>query len=61
MKAGESGQLEAFVGFCLKTAGLRKAIQDRNYVQCARLYNGKDYGDYDRRIKTKYEKHSKLG
>jgi N-acetylmuramidase len=61
MKAGESGQLDAFVGFCLKTKGLRQAIQDRNYVQCARLYNGDDYGDYDRRIKTKYEKYSKLG
>jgi hypothetical protein len=61
MKAGESGQLDAFVGFCLKTPGLRQALQDRNYVQCARLYNGNDYGDYDKRIKTKYEKYSKLG
>ncbi len=61
MKAGEAGQLDAFVSFCLKTTGLRKALQDRNFVNCARLYNGNDYGDYDRRIQTKYEKYSKLG
>ena len=34
MKAGEHGQLEAFVDFCLKTSGLRKALADRNFVAC---------------------------
>ena len=57
MKAGEKGQLEAFVGFCKKTSGLRQALADKNFVQCATLYNGSDYGDYDQRIKNAYRKH----
>ena len=57
MKAGEEGQLEAFVGFCLKTAGLRKALADKNFVLCATLYNGADYGNYDKRIERAFKKY----
>jgi N-acetylmuramidase len=57
MKAGEPGQLNAFVGFCLKTRGLRKALADKNFVACATIYNGSDYGDYDKRIERAFKKH----
>lgn len=57
MKAGERGQLDAFVGFCLKTHGLRKALAGKDFVQCATLYNGQDYGDYDKRIERAFKKH----
>ncbi|MDL2355680.1 MAG: N-acetylmuramidase family protein [Pseudomonadota bacterium] len=58
MKAGESGQLKAFVGFCKNTAGLKDALAKKDFVQCATLYNGADYGDYDRRISAAYKKFS---
>jgi hypothetical protein len=57
MKAGEPGQLDAFVGFCLKTRGLRKALADKNFVACATIYNGSDYGDYDKRIQRAFKKY----
>ena len=57
MKAGEPGQLDAFVGFCLKTRGLRKALADKNFVACATIYNGSDYGDYDKRIERAFKKY----
>jgi N-acetylmuramidase-like protein len=44
MKAGEQGQLDAFVGFCLTTRGLRKALADKNFVACATAYNGRTTG-----------------
>jgi hypothetical protein len=57
MKAGEQGQLDAFVGFCLKTRGLRKALADKSFVACATIYNGTDYGDYDKRIERAFKKY----
>jgi hypothetical protein len=57
MKAGEQGQLDAFVGFCLKTRGLRKALADKNFVACATIYNGTNYGDYDKRIERAFKKY----
>ena len=57
MKVGETGQLNAFVGFCKKTAGMVAAMRDKKYAQIASLYNGKDYGDYDKRIEKAYKKH----
>lgn len=57
MKVGEQGQLDAFVGFCLKTRGLRKALADKNFVACATIYNGSDYGDYDKRIERAFKKY----
>jgi hypothetical protein len=57
MKAGEQGQLDAFVRFCLKTRGLRKALADKNFVACATIYNGTNYGDYDKRIERAFKKY----
>jgi hypothetical protein len=57
MKAGEPGQLDAFVGFCKKTPGLLDAIKAKDFVQMATLYNGEDYGDYDKRIEKAYKKY----
>lgn len=59
MKAGESGQLKAFVGFCKNTKGMVTAMEKKNFVQCATLYNGEDYGDYDKRMLRAYKKYSK--
>jgi hypothetical protein len=58
MKAGEKGQLEAFVGFCNQNHALRSALLSKNFAQCAANYNGQDYGDYDRRISKAYTKYS---
>jgi N-acetylmuramidase len=57
MKAGERGQLDAFVGYCKKTSGLRSALKDKNFAMCAQLYNGDDYGDYDKRISKAFKKY----
>ena len=56
MKAGERGQLDAFVGFCKANPKLRQALADRNFVICATLYNGKDYGNYDKLIEIHFKK-----
>lgn len=58
MKSGEPGQLKAFVGYCIKTPGLNDALANKDFVKCAKLYNGDDYGDYDKRISKAYEKYS---
>lgn len=58
MKAGEQGQLQAFVGFCKTTTGLKEALGRKDFVKCATLYNGSDYGDYDKRIGKAYKKYS---
>lgn len=58
MKSGEAGQLKAFVGFCIKTPGLKDALAKKDFVKCAKLYNGDDYGDYDKRISKAYKKYS---
>lgn len=57
MKAGESGQLDAFVGYCKKKAGMVEALKTKDFVQMATLYNGEDYGDYDKRISKAYKKY----
>ena len=57
MKSGERGQLDAFVAFCKGTAGMVTALRDKQYATMATLYNGADYGDYDRRIEKAYKKH----
>jgi len=56
MKLNAGTQLKAFVGFCLKNSALMKAMKNKDYVGMAFNYNGKDYGDYDSRIKKAYEK-----
>ncbi|MDE2596560.1 MAG: N-acetylmuramidase family protein [Sphingomonadales bacterium] len=58
MKRGERGQLDAFVGFCKGTSGLVAAMRAKAYDRMATLYNGPDFGDYDKRIKRAYERYS---
>ena len=50
--------LGAFVEFCKNKPGLDKALADKNYKECARLYNGKDYGNYDELIGKAYKTYS---
>jgi hypothetical protein len=57
MKAGQQGQLEAFVGFCKATKGLPQALAAKDFARCAALYNGTDYGDYDKRIERAFRKY----
>ncbi|CAN5286361.1 hypothetical protein BH11PSE10_BH11PSE10_04400 [soil metagenome] len=57
MKAGQKGQLLAFVGYCKKKKGMVAALQAKDFAKMAALYNGEDYGDYDRRIEKAYKKH----
>lgn len=57
LKTAESGQLDAFVGYCKSAKGITAAMKNKNYVQMAMLYNGSDYGDYDKRIEKAYKKH----
>jgi hypothetical protein len=56
MKAGQQGQVDAFVGFCKATKGLPQALSAKNFVMCATLYNGPDYGDYPSRIEKAFKK-----
>ena len=56
MKAGERGQLEAFVGYCLKTPGMVSALRRKDFAGMARAYNGDDYGTYDKQFATEYKK-----
>ena len=57
MKAGQQGQLDAFVGFCKSTKGLPQALAVQNFATCATLYNGPDYGDYPVRIARAFKKY----
>jgi hypothetical protein len=36
---------------------LRKALADQDFVACATVYNGRDYGDYNRRIEKAFKKY----
>jgi hypothetical protein len=56
MKAGPKGQLEAFVGYCLKTPGMVSALQSKNFAAMAYAYNGEDYGNYDKLFEAAYKK-----
>ncbi|MGB3125645.1 MAG: N-acetylmuramidase family protein [Pseudomonas sp.] len=55
MKLNAGQQLMAFVGFCRKSPALVKAMKNKDYVGMASNYNGKDYGDYDKRIQKAFE------
>lgn len=57
MKAGESRQLEAFVGFCKSLPSLLKSMREKDFAAMAMFYNGEDYGDYDQRIARAYQKY----
>lgn len=56
MKASERSQLDAFVGYCKKKAGMVEAMRNKDFATMAELYNGEDYGDYDDRIRKAYNK-----
>ena len=55
MYRGESGQLEAFVGF-IKHTGLDKVLQRRDFTEFARRYNGPGFkrNKYDEKIAAAY-------
>ncbi|WP_439856475.1 N-acetylmuramidase family protein [Pseudomonas yamanorum] len=55
MKINAGHQLKAFLGFCSQSPALVKAMKNKDYAAMALNYNGKDYGDYDQRIKKAYE------
>lgn len=55
LKLNAGQQLKAFVGFCSKNPALIKAMKTKDYAGMARDYNGKDFGDYDKRIQKTYE------
>lgn len=57
MKAGEAGQLQAFVGFCKAQRGMVAALAARDFQKMATIYNGADYGDYDKRIERAYKRY----
>jgi len=57
MKAGERGQLDAFVGFCKSRRGMAQAMVAKDFQAMATMYNGADYGDYDKRIANAYKKY----
>lgn len=59
MKAGEREQLFAFVEFCKSRSNLSRAIMEKDFQKMALLYNGADYGDYDKLIERSYRKYSK--
>jgi hypothetical protein len=57
MKASERGQLDAFVGFCKATPGMVNAMIAKNFATMASLYNGSDYGNYDKQIAKHYKEY----
>ena len=57
MKKSARGQLDAFVGYCLKKAGMVHAMGTLDFVGMASRYNGSDFGDYDKRIARAYARH----
>jgi len=57
MKRGPRGQLNAFVGFCKAKPDLLAAMLARDFGTIAMLYNGRDCGDYARRIERAYKNH----
>lgn len=48
MKAGERGQLDAFVGFCKGKQSLVNALANKDFKKIAYLYNWQDFGNYDK-------------
>ena len=57
MKKSEKAQLQAFVDFCKNTRGIVAGLEKKDFRTCAILYNGRDYGDYDKKIKKAYQKY----
>lgn len=58
MKSGEAAHLKAFVEYCKHKPGLKEALADKDFEECAVLYNGEDHGGYDKIISEAYKKYS---
>lgn len=58
MIGSQANQLGAFVSFINADAGMKKAIQDKNWATFARKYNGPKYAEnsYDTKMATAYAK-----
>ncbi len=54
MKSGAKAHIDAFVAFCLKRKGMKAAMLGKQYATMATLYNGPNFGDYDKRIEKAY-------
>ena len=59
MKQNAGNHLQCFLSFCTKNPNLLSAMQKKDFTNMAANYNGMDYGDYDQKIKSAYEKLSK--
>jgi hypothetical protein len=61
MYKSEAFQLMAFINF-IKNTGLKKPLQEKDWVAFAKGYNGRNYAknNYDVKIQKAYEKHSRL-
>lgn len=51
------GQLNGFIGYCRARSGMVTAMIAKDFATMASLYNGADYGDYDKRIAKAYKSH----
>ncbi|PTL79350.1 N-acetylmuramidase domain-containing protein [Vitiosangium sp. GDMCC 1.1324] len=43
--------------YAKQKGGMVEALKAKNFAKMATLYNGEDYGDYDKRIAKAYKKH----
>lgn len=48
MKCGLFGQLQVFVGYCKGWLGMILVLCCKDFVVMVFVYNGKDYGNYDK-------------
>lgn len=61
MYRSEGSQLDAFVRFVKSQPGMHRALQRRDWVTFARLYNGPGYAKnaYDTKLASAYSRHSR--
>lgn len=58
MKRGARGHLDAFVSFCKARPGMTAAMLGQDFAAMASIYNGSDYGDYDKKIERAFRKYA---
>ncbi len=58
MCGSEKGQLDAFVAFIKYKNSRLQALQNKNWANFAKYYNGGNYKDnnYDQKVRDNYEK-----
>lgn len=63
MCSGEKGQLELLAGFIQSTSALHKTVQEKDWANIARIYNGPDYktNAYDTKLEQAYKDIKKKG